>query len=346
MQEKSSIININETIQGDVPKAKKFKSTFVKGLPEKINNVSIIVPISIGKSHCEGEEFNALLELLNDTFSNSKIIFVLASTLQQYTNQLYRMSASDALNKAKEDGLIWKKNHEFLIKKILTNNEDYEIKDWEKYKNSTNFSVKLKLISDKLEPLIDENKDEDFSRKFDSSAVSFFKSQTEDIRITKIVDSTLGIPLCLKYLKEECAIELLLADENHDYIIYPRPISGALDVTHEKFINADTLKYLQVKNKLVKEEKTPEKIYSGANKSLLFSKNKKKRKSEEENQHNLSEVSFLLSAESLIEAAVIVLRQPECHPTLRVKMAVAILEKICLSNPHSSKRFDNLNSNF
>src|SRR5262249_1632523 len=116
----------------------KYSSSFVKGLPQKKVDASICVFISIGRDHCSGEQLRSLLQLLNKTFTQSHVIFILADRLQRFTNQLYGMGQEEAEKKGIQDGLAWRAKHESMIVNELTN-LTYHVLHWSELTQAENY---------------------------------------------------------------------------------------------------------------------------------------------------------------------------------------------------------------
>ena len=228
----------------------KYNSTFVKGLPQKKENASICVFISVGKEHCAGEQLRAVLKLLNKTFMQSEVLFILADKLQRFTNQLYGMDAETAEKKAIEDGLAWKTQHESMIANELTH-LSYRFIHWSELTTQEDYVAYEQQIQEAY------TTNPNFKRKFNKTANEFLSAQLGDPNVCDIANPEEGNKLCLAYLKEEASVQLELANQTEnklDYAVYPRNLSDALSVTYQTFITENMLVYLTVKNKLIKPE--------------------------------------------------------------------------------------------
>lgn len=237
----------------------EYVSVFAKSLPQKKQNATLCVFISVGTEHCSGTQLKSSLQLLNKTFHYSHVVFVVADTLQRFTHQLQGIEDEQtAKQKAINEGLIWKDQHKNLIEKELTH-LTYNFIHWSELVESNEYPTCKEKIGEAYE------KNNEFKQKFNKTANGFLSAWTYK------VDNTQAMEICLDYLKEECAVHLVLAekkiDQNKiDYSVYTRTMSDAFSATYETFMKQDVLVYLTIKNKSVKQEKL-----------LYDTKNKKER---------------------------------------------------------------------
>lgn len=275
--------------QAIAPQSRKelveYTSVFTKNLPQKTHNAVICMFISVGKDHCSGGQLRSALKLLNKTFAQSHVLFVIADSLQRFTHQLHGMSPEEAEKKAIEEGLGWKNDHVPMIEKELTRLTYYFIHWSELTSQNERYPNCEKQIDDAYQT------DSVFKRKFNKTITGFLSAQLGDDDVAYVADHETGAKLCLAYIREETSAHLVLAnpptvevkalsfetfnqlkERKIDYAVYPRSISDAFEATYKKFIQPEVLTYLPIKNKLVKPlpllHKKPE--VPAANQSAFF----------------------------------------------------------------------------
>ncbi len=191
----------------------------------------IVLLISVGQPYHESKYLIAAVNAINKKGFGSCTI-ALADTLQRYNYSL-TCGDADAYNLALKNGQDWLKRNLSIINLLEI---PFEIVYWdhwltdEKYVEYKN-AIDLAYITN-----------QEYKKNIDFTIDLFIK------RVLKR-DATVSINQenfknsCLKYLKEECAIIMpLWAALDYDYVIYPKPMTPAMENTRNLFVSTTSSK--------------------------------------------------------------------------------------------------------
>ncbi|MDR3478597.1 MAG: tRNA-dependent cyclodipeptide synthase [Gammaproteobacteria bacterium] len=191
-------------------------------IPDTENKKAIFL-ISIGQSYHESKYLSATINLINKANFNSCTI-ALADVLQRHNYSLTHPQ-DVALQIAIENGHTWRDRNSNILNMLNTKNEIVSWDTWLKHPLYPSFR---KEIDDTY-----------YTNPCYKNAVN----NTADIFLSRFskresnIKQNFDQSLCLEYIKEECAIIMpLWAHLDYDFIIYPKPMTSAMENTHEIFL--------------------------------------------------------------------------------------------------------------
>lgn len=179
--------------------------------------------ISVGQRYHEGDKFRATVELIN-RYDFEVCDIVLADTLQRY-NHIGRLGEEAAFAYSLEQGSAWlDRNH----KAIVSLDSLGEIRRWDYFLRHPDY---LALRRD-IESAYKKNTS---YREAIHANVSSYMNRLIENNLVSTQDELFyhGV----SYLIEECPIVMpLWASLGYDFIIYPKPVTPAMDKTHDLFV--------------------------------------------------------------------------------------------------------------
>ncbi len=228
----------------NIKASRKVLTARFAGLAGKAPNfkkTSCILLVSVGKENFEGSALEAQLKLINAEFNDC--IILVADTLQRY-NFLASYTEILSEEKAREVGSEWINRHNHLFKQHLTN-INYEICRWDEWIEKEGFLGKKIMIEQQL------NSDSIYIEAMNKSINEFVTRCQKRITPDQFFNELEITENCKNYLIEECAVLLMLGEENYQYIVYPgkeTPILAAtLDFIHQQ--KSDCLKVREKERK-------------------------------------------------------------------------------------------------
>jgi len=178
---------------------------------------SDMLPISVGQPYHEGEQFFATTRLVNENFSNTKL--VLADTLQRHNIDKSDQNYQKKVDELIKEGDKWLERNKEAIRQV----GNIEIKRWNYYLTHKDFESK-KFEIDRL-----YDTDPSFMKAVDSSVSQFLKRKY-NLNLKNITEKNHPkAQNCIEYIKEECAVLLLWFDiEKSPYLLYPNKVNPAI----------------------------------------------------------------------------------------------------------------------
>lgn len=198
------------------------KASFVseKSLPTE--NKKCILLISVGQRYHEDDKLAATIDLINKSKFSSCLIAI-ADTLQRH-NYLDK-SLDEAYQTSLLMGDEWINRNINIINRL---NPKVEILRWDDALQNEQYA----FFKQKIE------KEYQVNNSYQNAIHTTISSFTDRV---KHRDPYANIDLifsnCLKYLIEECPIIMpLWASQGYDFVIYPKPMTKAMAMTHELFV--------------------------------------------------------------------------------------------------------------
>ena len=185
-----------------------------------------IMPISIGVKIHEGEKFLATMQLINASFQSCALL--MDDSIQRYTMKIDEpyLTLDDLYIKAIQKGDEWLERNKQAYENLTI---PYDIIRWEDWRTHKDFDKSYSNI----EALY--NADEQYKHAIHATIEDFLSRYV--IRMVKSnFDRMHAFDCCLQYLKEECAVMCLWAQEKFAFEVYPSGRSKAMRATYEKLI--------------------------------------------------------------------------------------------------------------
>lgn len=217
------------------------KAYFLSGanFKDQFEDSKSVLPINFAETYFDSEYLVATINLINSYFRECNII--ICDTLQRYvlallTNEL----PENLLTKANKSGKEWlEKNHKIIKKMTIP----YQITYWNDWLTHPNYQ----LYYNKIGALYAEDKN--FQTSMNSSINNFIERYKSRANVELLADTQKIFNLGLQYIKEECAVTLLWAEERTVFEIHPDKMSQALLASYSRLVmpyKNKTLKYLQL----------------------------------------------------------------------------------------------------
>ncbi|MFA5960075.1 MAG: hypothetical protein WC785_06120 [Tatlockia sp.] len=185
----------------------------------------IILLISVGQFYHESKYLHAAVNAINkEKFGFCTI--ALADSLQRHNYNLTNGYQS-AYNIAIKNGQDWLERNLSVIKLLEI---PFEITHWDQWLTENSYDVYKNAIDSAY------NTNHNYKKSIDDTIDLFIeRASKRDFIISNNLDDFRCS--CLKYLKEECAIIMpLWATLDYDYVIYPKPMTLAMEATHNLFV--------------------------------------------------------------------------------------------------------------
>jgi hypothetical protein len=201
------------------PQASKVKVRFVcpQDYKNRFAESHCLLGISVGQSKHEGQKLLSTLAKINESFG--KCTIMLADTLQRFNLRTNHpsLSWSELTQMTKQAGDDWLIRNAEILQTLTM---PYEISRWDYWRAHPKFEFAKQLI----EILAEENKSfrTAIFETISELALRFDKNQ-------KLVNNINLFKYSAEYVKEECAVQLLMADENYDFVAYPGIRNNAMD---------------------------------------------------------------------------------------------------------------------
>ncbi|MBS0359467.1 MAG: hypothetical protein JSS53_09375 [Proteobacteria bacterium] len=191
----------------------------------KFSSSTCSVTVSLGQKSQIGDKLGATIKIINDNFKECTIM--VCDSLHRHNLKIHSKQGNDVLhNLANDLGNSWIEENRryFSIFKI-----PYRIIRWDHWLSHINYHNKQKIVDEMYE------KNDEYRNSFHESALKFIerdKRKNDYIHFNHEFTYLQSI----KYLKEECAVMLLWADEGYNFEIYPSKRIDAMVATHQFLI--------------------------------------------------------------------------------------------------------------
>ncbi|PQQ23292.1 hypothetical protein [Photorhabdus hindustanensis] len=187
-----------------------------------LSGSKVILLISVGQKYHEGDKLAATIDLINKSGFSSCTIAV-ADTLQRH-NYL-GMSYEAAYRFTYELGTSWiARNSEVLAALSIPNN----ILRWDEALNDISYLA----FREDIEGLYVN--DPAYKEAINETIGIFIDRM---VKRDPSIDTVQAFIRCLNYLMEECPIIMpIWAAKGYDFVIYPQPMTAAMDATRERFV--------------------------------------------------------------------------------------------------------------
>lgn len=184
---------------------------------------SVSITISMSNQTTTGAKLEAIISKINTSFSRCD--FMICDTLNRFN--LLALNPSLNISKAKdlafEEGSRWLEDNQVALSKLSI---PYQLFRWDNWLQHENFMLKLKLIEQELRNNVL------YHQALEATAEAYLKRQNI------IIDKNKTLNLCIDYLKEECAVMLLWAEEGYNFEAYPAKRNLAMAKTFDIFIKS------------------------------------------------------------------------------------------------------------
>lgn len=186
-----------------------------------------IIPVSVGVKVHEDEKFLATMRLINSSFQSC--VLLVDDSIQKYTFKIDEPNLSlDELSiRAIHEGDKWLARNKDAYQSLTI---PYKIMRWDDWRNHKNFEQAYASI-DAL-----YNTDEPYKQAMHSGIEDFICRHTARLLTIDNFDKQHAFNYCLLYLKEECAVMCLWAQEEFDFEVYPSGRNKAMIATYDKLI--------------------------------------------------------------------------------------------------------------
>ncbi|HMT02414.1 MAG TPA: PAS domain-containing sensor histidine kinase [Burkholderiales bacterium] len=224
-------------------------------LGKKFGNVlpKVSFTISINNLISTSNKLRSIIHKVNKSFS--KCDFMICDTLNRFNIMMDddKITEQNAREIAFKQGSDWLKQNQNFLSEISINHDFIR---WDSWLNHTKYALKLKLVEEEY------NRNLSYKEAFYNTAAIYLSRRS--------LGSDLHLNLCIQYLKEECAVMLLWADEKYNFEMYPGKRNFAMEKTHEIFIkpNFDGI-LLPIKIDVRYKNKKEQEIATSALNSLL-----------------------------------------------------------------------------
>lgn len=211
------------------------------------HNSHVLLAISIGQEHQTGAGFAAMVDLLIANSSIRTVTLLKADSLQRYrlqaasqtTGQQAEESSFAAAVKA---GQEWEEANAEALQRLAIKGK-VEIKSWEDYRSLDSFSSKQLQIEAFY------TASADFRHQVDSIADNFCKKIQKDIGTG--YNHRLTTDLMRRYVKEECAVLVLMSEDpaEYEYELYRGQRNRAMSMALREFGQPGRLKSVPLLDK-------------------------------------------------------------------------------------------------
>ncbi|KTD23916.1 hypothetical protein [Legionella maceachernii] len=207
------------------------KKAILKSKHNLTHGSKTIITISVGQPNHEGDKLLSTLIAANKQFSFIRIM--VCDSLQRHTMKITSpLSIEELHDISVQLGSEWIERNNMYIKALTV---PYHISRWDEWLYHPDFNYKQRVISDLY------LNDSSFKSSILDTVNEFITRNPERL----LVDSQTAFNLSRDYLLEECAVMLLLADEEFEYEIYPSQRNKALDYVYQAVISKVNSKLMQ-----------------------------------------------------------------------------------------------------
>jgi len=186
-----------------------------------------IMPISVGqnlKVH-EGEKFLATMKLINNSFKSCALL--IDDSIQRHTMKIQSDLPAKALHaKAVMTGDDWLNDNKYIYEQLTI---PYTIIRWDDWLTHPNFEGYYELVCNLYE------RDNQYQEAFHNTIEGFIARYKNKVEAT-LFNYNRAYKCCVKYLKEECAVMCLWADEGYNFEVYPSGRNEAMKATYERIV--------------------------------------------------------------------------------------------------------------
>jgi hypothetical protein len=191
----------------------------------ELKNKSCILLVSTGQKYHEGERLAATVDLINKSHFSSCVIAV-ADTLQRHN--FHTMPTTIAYQHGLQTGDEWIARNADVINTLIPKTK---ILRWDTALQNIHYAG----IKEKLDREYVENP---AYRDAINDTIAIFTDRVKKRDTESNIDNITAN--CLTYLLEECPIIMpLWALEGYDFIIYPKPMTKAMAMTREIFVEQE-----------------------------------------------------------------------------------------------------------
>lgn len=198
-----------------------------------------VLAISVGQPYHEAEKLLSTVELINKSQFSSCCIIV-GDTLQRHNLEI--ASLDEARDAARLEGELWIIRNRATLEMLQV---PWDIKRWDDVVSDQDYPAFRQQVEQEY------HRNPDYRKAVDRTVLTFLqrkvKLDPQSCLITHFYK-------CLDYLLEECpAIMPLWASQGYDFIIYPQPMSDAMQETYQRFVAPlmDKANWLSVRFKRV-----------------------------------------------------------------------------------------------
>ena len=213
------------------------KASFRDNPPEErklFSQSTCLMPISVGQTIHEGEKFEAVIKLINNSFKQCTIL--VDDSVQRHTMGIINHATPDELYQlAVSAGDSWLKRNEMAYSQLTI---PFEIMRWDEWYNSPNY-IKSHL---RLKKEYDSNKL--FQQAIHANINDFLRRYLNRLN-QEDIDYQRGFRLCLDYLIEECAVMCLWTEKAYNFEVYPSGRNNAMAATWHYLIKPHYPHYLR-----------------------------------------------------------------------------------------------------
>lgn len=211
---------------------KDFKTPFMQ-------EISLIIGVSVGSKKHDGEALAALVEAINRLHKSVKITNCTIAVCDSLQRHNYRIDGKTdeekALSMSKKAGAEWIEANIETLKHL---NVDYTIVRWDTWlKDEKRYREAFLEISNLLA------QDYAFQKTMDNSIQVFssrFNKRYQELGISAPINDDVLQKSCRDYLLEECAIIMkmwpLYKQEHSQYILYPEKMTEALEYVYKQVV--------------------------------------------------------------------------------------------------------------
>lgn len=201
-----------------------------KEYKDQFKDSSCILTVSMEHKDYEGARLEAIIRRISKHFRECTI--AVCDSLNRYNLDLDKDPDSAELHRqANNLGDTWLKNSEHYFKLFTI---PYDIIRWDDWLCSAQYQEKKKIINNLFE------NNHNYNENIHKTANDFVERKKKQGKIDgqglkKLLERS------LKYLKEECTVMLLWAENKHDFEVYSAKRNLAMVTTHKYLIKPNIL---------------------------------------------------------------------------------------------------------
>lgn len=199
-----------------------------------------VLPISVGWSYHEGEQFQATLRLVENKFSQCRI--VVCGTLQRYSLVFLERKLDSQFKSYKDYGRFL--GDQWIARNIPNKNGFFQIERWDDTLSRDLYDVYKRKIEDLIQY------DNQFFEIFNQTAIHVYENFKIHKRFgSQEISREDFIKKSMEYLIEESAAAVSWSVYNETVLLYPKSLGGALAHTLNFFLGEKrkVLQHLQIK---------------------------------------------------------------------------------------------------
>lgn len=194
----------------------------VQRTTDELRGKSAILLISVGQPYHEGDKLAATIAHLNRC-DLAKCTIAVADTLQRHNDA--SVDPSEARNRAYDTGTQWLLRNGPIIGAL---NTYCDILRWDDACADSAYPDWYRAVEQVY------TQESSYQAAVDQTVNTFVQRA---IKRQADIDALEVAKRCLDYLLEECPIIMpLWASQGYDFIIYPQPLTAAMQATRERFV--------------------------------------------------------------------------------------------------------------